>query len=187
VKTHTVRALTGELDLFRIDEIRAKLPDPRAAELVTIDCSEVSYIDSSALGLLLEFRKSFVAAGGHPEDLHLILPEGGTIARTFEITGLDALFTVAYVDRSVAGALFEHWKAAPSFVREAAALGWRLTEADGNTLRCCNDTGGHERIGTLVLSSHDGQPLLRAVSTRGVSREFPLGVGAEPVIEFLES
>lgn len=89
--------LVGELDIFRLEEIARMLPDPRHLEAITIDCRHASYIDSSVLGLLVQFRKAFVCAGGDPHRLAIVLPKGSTAERTFEITGLVSQFAVIRV------------------------------------------------------------------------------------------
>jgi anti-anti-sigma factor len=89
--------LVGELDIFRLEEIARTLPDPRRLEAITIDCRHASYIDSSVLGLLVQFRKAFVSGGGDPGRLTIVLPKGSTAERTFEITGLMSQFAVVRV------------------------------------------------------------------------------------------
>lgn len=90
--------LDGDLDVTRKTEVLAALPDARALKHAVINLTRVSYIDSFMLGSLVQFRANFVAAGGKPENLMLVLPRGGILERTFELTGLTKLFSIAYVE-----------------------------------------------------------------------------------------
>jgi anti-anti-sigma factor len=90
--------LDGDLDLFRKAEVAAALPDPEKIESAIINCTKAAYIDSMILGMLVHFRRQFVAAGGDPQQLMLMLPKTGPIRRTFELTGLTRLFAIAYSD-----------------------------------------------------------------------------------------
>lgn len=90
--------LDGDLDITRKTELLAALPDASALKHAVINLSRVTYIDSFMLGSLVQFRANFIAAGGKPENLMLVLPRGGILERTFELTGLNKLFPIAYVE-----------------------------------------------------------------------------------------
>lgn len=90
--------LEGDLDLTRRTELLAALPDPHSLKHVVINLTRVSFIDSFMLGALVQFRANFIAAGGRPENVLLVLPRAGIMERTFELTGLNKLFAVAYVE-----------------------------------------------------------------------------------------
>ena len=90
--------LDGDLDISRRTELLAALPDPRALKHVMINLTRVGYVDSFILGALVQFRANFIAAGGRPEDLMLVLPRKGILERTFELTGLAKLFSIAYAE-----------------------------------------------------------------------------------------
>ena len=90
--------LDGDLDITRRTEVLAALPDARALKHAVINLTRVSYIDSFMLGSLVQFRANFVSSGGKPENLMLVLPRSGILARTFELTGLSKLFSIAYVE-----------------------------------------------------------------------------------------
>lgn len=90
--------LDGDLDITRRTEVLAALPDARALKHALLNLTRVSYIDSFMLGSLVQFRANFVAAGAKPENLMLVLARGGVLDRTFELTGLNKLFSIAYVD-----------------------------------------------------------------------------------------
>jgi anti-sigma B factor antagonist len=83
--------LGGELDLYNADQVRAGLADAcgRAPERVVVDLAEVEFIDSTALGVLIESRTKLENRGG----LVLAAP-GLETRRALQISGLDRLFTV---------------------------------------------------------------------------------------------
>lgn len=66
--------LDGELDLGRRGEISAALPAPESISGGAINLANASYVDSTVLGALVRFRRSF------------------------EKTGLNRLFAIAYVE-----------------------------------------------------------------------------------------
>jgi len=77
--------LVGELDLYNAEEVRETLDGvvARGPERVVVDLSEVMFIDSTGLGVLVEARskladrKSFLLSGPQPET-----------RRALEISGL---------------------------------------------------------------------------------------------------
>jgi anti-anti-sigma factor len=82
----------GELDHHTADVLREPLEgciDDGFSRLV-VDCSQLEFMDSTGLNVLLGARLKAEAAGG---GVHLagMLP---VVARVFEITGADAVFTV---------------------------------------------------------------------------------------------
>ncbi|MEI5099527.1 STAS domain-containing protein [Streptomyces sp. PmtG] len=82
----------GELDHHTAELLREPLEgcvDEGFARLV-VDCSQLEFCDSTGLNVLLGARLKAEAAGG---GVHLagMLP---VVARVFEITGADAVFTV---------------------------------------------------------------------------------------------
>lgn len=85
-------AVAGELDHHTAELLRAPLDDAlgRGRARLVIDCSELEFCDSTGLNVLLGARLKADAAGG---GVHLagMLP---VVARVFEITGADAVFTV---------------------------------------------------------------------------------------------
>jgi anti-anti-sigma factor len=82
----------GELDHHTADLLRAPLDDAiaRGRTRLVIDCSRLEFCDSTGLNVLLGARLKAEAGGG---GVHLagMLP---VVARVFEITGADAVFTV---------------------------------------------------------------------------------------------
>lgn len=90
---HTaVFAPSGELDHHTADLLSTPLDaavDSGVSRLV-IDCSGLEFCDSTGLNVLLGARLRAEAAGG---GVHLAAMQP-TVARVFEITGADAVFTV---------------------------------------------------------------------------------------------
>lgn len=89
-----VIAIAGEIDLFTVRELNqavTRAVQTRAVRRVVVDLTETTFIDSSCLGVLigahrrLAKRKGGVVIAGSPP----------SIAKTFRITGLDGLFTLA--------------------------------------------------------------------------------------------
>ncbi|HEX7084604.1 MAG TPA: STAS domain-containing protein [Gaiellaceae bacterium] len=77
--------LAGELDLYNAEEVRAALSTALedGPERVVVDLSEVEFIDSTALGVLIEAR-SKLGRGG----LTLAAPQIET-RRALQVSGLD--------------------------------------------------------------------------------------------------
>lgn len=82
----------GELDHHTADLLREPMDaalDEGCARLV-VDCSRLEFCDSTGLNVLLGARLKAEAAGGA---VHLAALRP-TVARVFEITGAEAVFTV---------------------------------------------------------------------------------------------
>jgi anti-sigma B factor antagonist len=83
--------LAGELDLYNAEELRSALHDAAArkpARLV-IDLSGVEFIDSTALGVLVEIRRRL-----ENRRAFLLASAGRDVRRTLEVSGLDRHFGV---------------------------------------------------------------------------------------------
>jgi anti-sigma B factor antagonist len=78
--------LGGELDLYNADKVRKALLDvaAQAPERLVLDLSEVEFIDSTALGALIEARASLPERRG----LLLAAPAHET-RRALQVSGLD--------------------------------------------------------------------------------------------------
>ena len=83
--------LGGELDLYNAAEVRSALADASAQfpERIVVDLSEVEFIDSTALGVLIETRARLVNRDGL-----LLAAPGLETRRALQISGLDQLFNV---------------------------------------------------------------------------------------------
>jgi anti-sigma B factor antagonist len=91
VGTACVVRLGGELDLYNADQVRTALAGVLASspERVVVDLSEVEFIDSTALGVLIEARTKLENRRGFV----LAAPALET-RRALEISGLDRHFSV---------------------------------------------------------------------------------------------
>ena len=83
--------LAGELDLYNAEEVRSALLDVCAAEpeVLVIDLDQVTFIDSTALGVLIEARSRMADRSG----FRLAAP-GLETRRALEVSGLDRQFLV---------------------------------------------------------------------------------------------
>ena len=83
--------LGGELDLYNAAQVRAALVEAcaQAPERIVVDLGEVEFLDSTALGVLIEARTKLDNRGG----LVLAAPRLET-RRALQISGLDKLFAV---------------------------------------------------------------------------------------------
>lgn len=82
----------GELDYsecagfrLQIDRILRAMPPA-----CIVDLSQIDYLDSSGLGLLLSLSREYTSAGGH-----LVLITNETVDGILEITRLDGIFSTA--------------------------------------------------------------------------------------------
>ena len=83
--------LAGELDLYNAPQVRKALRDASAdsPRRVVVDLGEVEFIDSTALGVLIEARKRL-----DNRRAFLLAAPGLETRRALEISGLDRHFTV---------------------------------------------------------------------------------------------
>jgi anti-anti-sigma factor len=87
----TIVSLAGELDLYNASDVRAALLEACAEEpsVLVIDLAEVTFIDSTALGVLIEARSRLADRDG----FRLAAP-GLETRRALEVSGLDKHFSV---------------------------------------------------------------------------------------------
>jgi anti-sigma B factor antagonist len=83
--------LGGELDLYNAGQVRSALDDAcaQAPERIVVDLGQVEFIDSTALGILIETRTKLENRDGF-----LLAAPGMETRRALQISGLDKLFTV---------------------------------------------------------------------------------------------
>jgi len=84
--------LTGEVDIFSSPELKARLNallQEKQTDLA-IDCKNLEYLDSTALGALVGVLKNVKACGGEMRLSH-IRPN---LLKLFRITNLDKVFVI---------------------------------------------------------------------------------------------
>lgn len=84
--------LSGDLDVYRRDEIARSLPPVQGLSRLVLDMRNATLIDSSVVAVLMRYRRSFIDAGGDGHDIVLVVPP--KLRRIFEITGLVSLLTI---------------------------------------------------------------------------------------------
>ena len=91
VGTACVVSLGGELDLYNAESVRAALAGAcaEAPERIVVDLGEVEFMDSTALGVLIEARTKL----DNGRAFFLAAP-GVETKRALEISGLDRHFSV---------------------------------------------------------------------------------------------
>ena len=87
----TVVSLGGELDLYNAEDVRSALLEACGDEpdVLVVDLAEVTFIDSTALGVLIEARSRLADRGG----FRLAAP-GLESRRALEVSGLDRHFSI---------------------------------------------------------------------------------------------
>lgn len=88
---HSVLAIGGEIDLATAPELEAVLTEKVDGGKTIIDLSEVGFIDSTGLRVLLTVHEAAESAGGQ---IVLITAEG-PVTKLFEITGVQDLLHLA--------------------------------------------------------------------------------------------
>jgi anti-sigma B factor antagonist len=85
-------AVRGEIDLFTAPELKQVLTEAveQGKSRVVVDLSETTFLDSTALGVLIGAVKRLRSREG----ALAIVNTDTNIAKTFEITGLDQVFTI---------------------------------------------------------------------------------------------
>jgi anti-sigma B factor antagonist len=87
-----VVTVTGEADLHTAPELDRALHGVLAlgGTAAAVDLADVTFVDSTALGVLLRHQRRFRGRGGEL----VIVTADRRVLRTFEITGLDRLFRI---------------------------------------------------------------------------------------------
>jgi anti-sigma B factor antagonist len=87
-----VIALSGELDLYSCPEFKEELLRVigTGASLVVVDLTETTFIDSTALGVLIRGVERLKTQDGRL----VVACSDPNIVKVFEVTGLDRIFTV---------------------------------------------------------------------------------------------
>jgi anti-anti-sigma factor len=89
---HAVVDLSGDLDIASVDDLRGQLRSARQAhgDHVILDLTELDFMDSQGLSVIIGCHKAVSAAGG---SLALVAPRP-IVKRTLEITGLNRRFSI---------------------------------------------------------------------------------------------
>jgi anti-sigma B factor antagonist len=91
----SVVALSGELDLSTIPLLeRRLLAEVGSKGAVVVDLTNVSFIDSSGIGLLIRAFRS----GREDQRLHTVITEGTQVERVFRLAGIDRALPL-FMDR----------------------------------------------------------------------------------------
>ena len=100
-----VVAVRGEIDLFTAPELKAALGEAIEAgrSRIVVDLSDTTFLDSTALGVLIGTVKRLRSRDGRLT----IVNTDASIAKTFEITGLDQIFTIRGTREDALAALDE--------------------------------------------------------------------------------
>ena len=87
-----VVAVSGEIDLFTAPELKSALGEALESghTRIVVDLTNTSFLDSTALGVLIGAVKRLRSRDG----ALVIVNVDANIAKTFEITGLDKIFTI---------------------------------------------------------------------------------------------
>ena len=90
--TTQVVAVRGEIDLFTAPELKTALGEAieQGRTRMVVDLGETTFLDSTALGVLIGAVKRLRSRDG----VLTIVNTDPNIAKTFEITGLDQIFTI---------------------------------------------------------------------------------------------
>jgi len=88
----TVVEVAGEIDVYTAPQLRTCFIDAidSGARDVVADMTDVTFLDSTGLGILVGARRRAVDAGG---DLRLIITHSAVL-KIFRITGLDKVFSI---------------------------------------------------------------------------------------------
>jgi anti-sigma B factor antagonist len=88
---NVVVRLAGEIDLYNVAEVSSALAQAGrdASERLVVDLAEVSFLDSTALGALLEAERSL-----RHETRFLLAGPVGEVRRALEISGLAQRFEI---------------------------------------------------------------------------------------------
>lgn len=88
-----VVAVRGEIDLFTAPDLKTMLlaAIDSGKSRIVVDLSETTFLDSTALGVLIGAVKRLRARDG----MLTLVNTDANIAKTFEITGLDQIFQIS--------------------------------------------------------------------------------------------
>ena len=87
-----VVAAGGELDLYTSDRLRDRLAEAleQGGRRILVDLTGVCFMDSTALGVLVDAAKALRSSGGQL----VLVADDPRVTRVFEITGLERVFRI---------------------------------------------------------------------------------------------
>jgi anti-sigma B factor antagonist len=88
---YAIVVAAGELDAFAAPDLDSAFTEVRGEQRVLADLDRVSFMDSTALGLIVRALRELDEVG---VELRVVLPSGSA-RRIFEITALDRVLPVA--------------------------------------------------------------------------------------------
>ena len=88
-----VVAVTGELDLYRAPTLTEAL-DAASGTVVVVDLQDVTFLDSTTLGVLIKQHRRLREAGAEL----IVLAGERTPTTPFEVTGVDQLLTLRTIE-----------------------------------------------------------------------------------------
>lgn len=96
---HVKGIIGGEIDAFTAPILREKLKEITVQDNMHVELNlmDVSYMDSTGLGVFVGFYKSISAANGHMELTGL----SSRLKRLFDITGLVEIMDIQEIDKEV--------------------------------------------------------------------------------------
>jgi anti-sigma B factor antagonist len=88
-ETTQVVSVRGEIDLFTAPEFKARIHDAIEAgrDLIVVDLTGTTFIDSSSLGVLISAHRRLKLRGGRL----VVVCDVPAVLSTFKITGLDGV------------------------------------------------------------------------------------------------
>jgi len=94
--TVVIKLLGGEYDLSRKDVLLEELLPARSASRVILDCADVAFMDSTALGCLIGLKRAMIERD--PKSEIRLLALRPPIERLFRIAGLSKVFEIVPVE-----------------------------------------------------------------------------------------
>ena len=87
-----VVAAGGELDMYTSELLREQLADviERGGQRLLVDLTGVAFMDSTALGVLVNAAQALRSSGGQL----VVVADDPRVTRVFEITGLERVFRI---------------------------------------------------------------------------------------------
>lgn len=89
VESAEVLALVGDYDIFSARDLESQIRSIAERGLtVALDFTQCTYVDSSILTVLVRAVRSY------GDQLHMLVPKNGNVARILSVTQLDSFFPI---------------------------------------------------------------------------------------------